>query len=121
MARLLNLLMGPAAGGMPPAVWAPAVDVYRVGEGWLLKFDLAGVRPEDIQLHASGRKLTVSGRRRDWIVEERIGCSAYSMEISYSRFERTIELPCDVDHFRILTEYRDGMLLLRLEGEECPQ
>jgi len=43
------------------------------------------------------------------------------MEISYSRFERTIELPCDVDHFRILTEYRDGMLLLRLDGEECPQ
>jgi len=65
MARLLNFLMGQTAGVGPPAVWAPAVDVYRVGEGWLLKFDLAGVRPEDIQLHAAGRKLTVSGRMRD--------------------------------------------------------
>jgi HSP20 family molecular chaperone IbpA len=36
------------------------------------------------------------------------------MEIAYNRFERTIELPCDLAHARIAVECRDGMLLLRV-------
>jgi len=36
------------------------------------------------------------------------------MEIAYNRFERTIELPCDLAHARITVECRDGMLLLRV-------
>jgi HSP20 family protein len=117
--RMLQFLLDPATSALQPASWRPAVDVYRLADGWLLKFDLAGVRPQDIELHAVGRKLTVRGRRRDWVVEERLGCSAYSMEIAYSHFERTIELPCEVDKVRIESEYRDGMLLLRLNTEGC--
>lgn len=94
--------------------WTPAVDIYQVAKGWLVKFDLAGVRPGDIQLKACGRRLTVSGRRGDWIVEESESCSTYSMEITYSQFERTIELPCEIENLETRTDYRDGMLLVRL-------
>ena len=44
--------------------WRPPVDIYRTGEGWLVKCDLAGVRREDIQVTAAGRRLTISGVRR---------------------------------------------------------
>lgn len=121
MARMLEFLLNPATKSLQRATWSPAVDIYRLKDGWLLKFDLAGVRPEDIELHASGRNLTVRGRRRDWVVEERIGCSLYSMEINYSHFERTLELPCDVENIGIQSEYRDGMLLLRLDTAGCHQ
>lgn len=96
------------------AFWTPPVDVYRTRDGWLLKFDLAGVRPGDIELAVHGSRLTVRGRRRDWVVEESGPCSAYSMEITYSQFERTIELPCELDPLQIATDYRDGMLLVHL-------
>jgi HSP20 family protein len=95
--------------------WTPAVDIYRVDNGWLLKFDLAGVRPNEIQLKVVGRSLTVSGRRGDWVVEESRPCNAYSMEITYSQFERTLELPNEIEHLQIHTEYRDGMLLVSLQ------
>ena len=52
-----------------------------------MKFDLAGVRPEDVMVTVRGRRVSVSGVRRDLMVEE--GCSYYSMEISYNRFERS--------------------------------
>jgi HSP20 family molecular chaperone IbpA len=39
------------------------------------------------------------------------------MEIAYSRFERVIDLPADLDQACIATEYRDGMLLIRIQPE----
>src|SRR5262245_59628016 len=95
--------------------WQPSVDVYRTPKGWLLKFDLAGVRPEDVSLEVHGRRLTLRGVRRDWAAEE--GCNCYRMEISYNDFERSLELPCDLDQARIGTDFRYGMLLVHLETE----
>jgi len=92
------------------ACWRPSVDVYRGDNGWLVKFDLAGVRPEDVQLTVEGRRLIARGRRRDWVIAE--GHRAYSMEISYNQFERSVELPCPLDQMEIRSEYRDGMFLV---------
>ena len=97
------------------AMWQPAVDVYRTQNGWLIKLDLAGVRPEDIRVSLQENRLSVSGSRRDWCLEK--GCRQIRMEISYSRFERSIELPATLREARIVTEHRHGLLLVRLETE----
>jgi HSP20 family protein len=94
-------------------VWQPAVDVYRTADGWILKFDLAGVKLEDVQVNVGSRTVTVSGVRRDWLLEE-AGCCHYSMEINYSRFERTIELPGYLDRAKFRLDYRDGILFVRI-------
>ncbi|MDX1656924.1 MAG: Hsp20/alpha crystallin family protein [Candidatus Competibacteraceae bacterium] len=98
------------------APWRPAVDIYRCTDGWLAKFDLAGVRPRDIEVSLRGRTLIIGGVRRDLLTES--GHRYYSMEISYSRFRRVVELPVDLQTARISTEYRDGMLLVRLQTGE---
>ena len=101
-----------------PALWEPCVDVYRTKDGWLLKFDLAGVQPEDVTVSVRGRRIAVSGLRRDSNLEE--GCSYYSMEISYNRFERAIEMPANLENARVTLEVRNGLLLVRVitEGKE---
>ena len=98
--------------------WQPLVDLYRTRDGWLVKYDLAGVGPDDVSLSINGRCLTVRGVRRDCCVEE--GCHQYRMEIAYSCFERTIELPDNLDRARLVTEFRRGMLLVRIEREAVP-
>jgi HSP20 family protein len=98
-----------------PAPWEPSADVYRTRDGWLLKFDLAGVHPEDVTVTVSGRRVTVSGVRRDSVVEE--GCSYYAMEISYNRFERSLEMPVDLANARVTIKARDGLLLVRMITE----
>ena len=92
--------------------WSPRADVYHSPGGWLVKFDLAGVRPEDIAVSFDGSRLSVSGIRRDLFVEE--GYNSYSMEISYSRFERTIKLSGNIKPAHVVTDYRDGMLLVKV-------
>ena len=115
--RFRNSFFAPAAD-VGQATWQPASDVYRTREGWLVKFDLAGVRPEDVRVSVSGRELTVQGTRRDWSLEE--GCCQYRMEIAYSRFERRLTLPDNLERARIALEHRHGMLLVRIQVESGP-
>jgi HSP20 family protein len=97
-------------------IWKPPVDVFKTRDGWLLRFDLAGVRLEDVLLTVEGRRIGVSGLRRDHFVEE--GWSYYSMEISWNRFERTVELPCSLDGARLGLELENGILLVRIVTAE---
>lgn len=98
--------------------WQPQADIYYTRDGWVVKLELAGVRPQDVSVTVRGSQLRIAGVRHDWIVED--GWRHHAMEIAYNRFERTIDLPRDLAHARITVEYRDGMLLLRVAVEENP-
>ncbi len=101
-----------------PAPWQPPADVYRTRDGWLVKFDLAGVETGDVAVTIRGRRLSISGFRRDSFVEE--GASHYSMEISYNRFERSLLMPANLENARVTIAAREGLLLVRMitEGKE---
>lgn len=96
--------------------FSPRADVYRTPSGWVVKFDLAGVRPQDVELEASGSVIRIAGVRRDRFIER--GYRHHSMEISYSRFERTLRLPCVCEGASITTEYVDGLLIVTIEAGE---
>jgi len=98
-------------------VWVPHVDVYRRSSNWLVKCDLAGVKPDDVSISARGSRLMISGVRRDPLAEH--GWEHYSMEIRYSRFACSVVLPRYLEQAHLESEYRDGMLLIRVRfGEE---
>lgn len=94
------------------AGWRPRADLYRYAEGLLVKLELAGVVERDLRVILHEDMLIVEGRRGDWCapeVEELL-----SMEITYDRFRRTVNLPAIVDPDPLRIEYRDGMLLIHL-------
>jgi HSP20 family protein len=97
--------------------WEPATDIYRTAEGWVVKFDLAGVDPDDVTVRIVDHTLFVAGTRRDRTLKE--GVWHYQMEITYSRFERSIQLPCDLAHARVETEYTNGLLTLTFFTERA--
>jgi HSP20 family protein len=101
-----------------PMPWEPSADVYRTKDGWLVKFDLAGVQISDVTVTIRGRRLEISGVRRDAFLEE--GSSYYSMEISYNHFERSLEMPANLENARVSIVAREGLLLVRMitEGNE---
>jgi HSP20 family protein len=124
--------MSPYSSGDSPARWfyanvpnqflapkfRPAADVYRTRQGWLIKLELAGVRRDDIEITRQGSRLIVRGCRRDALLTE--GSEYVSLEISYSKFERTLELPCDLEHCRVAADTREGMLLIEVLPEASP-
>jgi HSP20 family protein len=111
-----SCLFLPAAAAFHDLVWKPAVDIYRTSDGWLAKFELAGVRPSDVQIEVRDRRLVVHGVRRDWILDQ--GCCYHTLEIAYSEFERCLEFPADLDAAHITTEYQEGMFLVRVSMKE---
>ena len=111
--RIMHALFLPAAESCRESPWRPAADVYRSQNGWIVKFELAGVRSDDIELTVQGNRLTLRGVRRDDCTALE-GCHYYQMEIAYSFFERSLALPCDLERANVTSEYRDGMLLVRI-------
>jgi HSP20 family protein len=98
--------------------WRPRVDVHRVPGGWLVKIELAGVRPEDVRVTVRDGSLLLQGARRD---ESRCdGLDCYRMEITYSRFERILELPGITEAAEISATYLGGILVVRIVKEGLP-
>ena len=97
-------------------LWCPAADVYRTKDGWIVKVDLAGIKPADIEVTIDGPVLRISGSRRDGTCGE--GVSHYQLEITYSRFEKMIQFPRSIEHASVDRDYRDGLLILRLREEQ---
>jgi HSP20 family protein len=110
--KFIDAFSGPTHGRVASPCWCPAADVYQTPRGWLVKLDLAGVNPSEVRLERRGSALLITGTRRDALVQQDF--SSYSLEISYNRFERHVELPADIESAEIQVEYRDGMLLVWL-------
>ena len=92
--------------------WQPAADIYRTADGWLVKVELAGIRPDEFEVRVAGQYVILRGRRRDWQFREVGQCQ--SLEIAYDEFERRFEFPIDLSAARIDTEYANGILVLRI-------
>ena len=79
-----------------------------------VKFELAGVRLEDVKLSARVRADRARSRR-DVYLHECLDC--HSLEIAYSRFERTLELPGMSEDAEITASFQDGMLIVKVVTE----
>lgn len=113
--RFIDIFLESAGEELGCDAWRPRADVYRDDAGWVVKLEAAGVDLGEVRVRGAGRRLVVTGRRRDFAGRE--VREAYSMEIAYCRFQRDVELPCEVGTARFTTEYRDGMLLIRVQTE----
>ena len=116
--RYFRMIRDDCDGRRPSGrLWCPAADVYQTNDGWIVKLDLAGIRPADIEITIDGPILHISGLRRDATCGE--GVSHYQLEITYSRFEKQIQFPRSIEHASIDRDYHDGLLILRLHHEQA--
>ena len=93
-------------------LWNPDADVYRSVDSWMVKVDLAGVCADELEIEIDQSNLRIRGCRRDTFFKE--GYSYQQMEITYSRFEKTIQFPCPIEETSIAHDYNDGFLIVTL-------
>ena len=77
-----------------------------------MKVELAGVSVEDIEIDIQGNVLYIAGARKDRSCA--VGFSYHQMEITYSRFEKTLQFPAAIEGAKIEHNFEDGLLLIRL-------
>jgi HSP20 family protein len=97
-------------------LWNPAADVYRVAEGWVVKVDLAGICSDELEIELRDSLLSIRGCRRDTHYTE--GCVYQQMEITYSRFEKSIQFPAPIEGATIKQDYSDGFLIINVRREQ---
>ncbi len=94
--------------------WIPNADIFARGDDLVIRFELAGVSEEDIDISLTGGVLTVSGERRSELDEDEV--HFYTRERSYGNFRRSMNLPEGVDRGKISASFQDGMLELTVTG-----
>jgi HSP20 family protein len=96
--------------------WYPAADIYQTREGWIVKIELAGVSTEDIEIEIQGDTLYIAGTRRDTTCSHEF--ALHQMEITYSRFEKTLRFPASIQGASIEHNFDNGLLIIRLRKAE---
>lgn len=96
--------------------FAPALDISESEDELVVKAELPGVDPKEVDVNLTGNLLTIKGEKRD--EREEKGSSFHRVERSFGSFSRSFQLPCDVEEEKIAATYKDGVLELRLPKTE---
>jgi HSP20 family protein len=101
-------LTTPGQGFAALGAWTPQIEVERRKDAMVIRADLAGVNPDDVDVTVEDGVLTISGERRQERREEREG--VVHTELSYGSFMRSIPLPDGADENRLSATMRNGSL-----------
>lgn len=94
----------------PVASIAPALDMYETENEYVIKLDVAGVDPEEIEIKLIGDSLTIKGE-----IESGPEDKAYIWrERRSGQFVRMLELPQGADAANVVAEFANGVLMLIL-------
>ncbi len=122
-AATLSLPSGRAAGSaLAPAgsftgrTWFPAVDSFEREGNYVVRMELPGVAPGDVNVSVTGDHLQISGEKKSSReVDER---NVHFSESRYGRFERSFRLPEGVKGDDIRARYENGVLELTIPVPE---
>jgi HSP20 family protein len=98
-----------------PAGWSgefPKIEVSEDEKTVFVKAETPGMDAKDFEVNVAGEFLTVSGEKKE--EKEEKGKNLRYTERKYGRFERTVQLPCEVDSGRVEAHYRNGVLEVKL-------
>lgn len=99
--------------------WSPALDVLHEDGDVLVRAELPGVRPGDVDITLSRGVLTISGQRK--AEAEQQGQGYYVRERRYGSFRRSLVLPEGIDESKIDARYDNGVLEVRISGAAAVQ
>jgi HSP20 family protein len=92
--------------------FAPAFDVKETKEGFLIKADVPGVKEPDLEVRASGNRLTVSGKREEEKSDK--SDTHYAYERTFGSFTRTFTMPEGANLDGVMAELREGVLTIQV-------
>ncbi len=94
--------------------WAPVVDIFEHEGNIVLKAELPGIDPKDVDIRVENNVLTLRGERKFESESEVKREDYHRVERAYGSFSRSFTLPNVVDTGKIKAESKDGVLKVTL-------
>ena len=82
--------------------WEPTMDITETKSDLIVKAELPGIDPKEIDISLTGDTLTIKGEKQQEKEEKEE--NYYRIERSYGIFSRTIKLPVSVQNDKIKVE-----------------
>jgi HSP20 family protein len=100
-----------ASGG-----WIPEIELIEGEKDFVVRAEVPGLDPKDIEVSVTGNHLTLSGEKKEDADERKEGY--YHSERRFGSFYRSLELPAGTTPESITAEYDKGVLTLRIAKAE---
>ena len=96
--------------------WLPSLDVSETKSDLVVKAELPGIDPKDIDISLNEGVLTIKGEKKQEREEKEEGY--HLVERSYGSFTRSIRLPREIQNEKINASYKNGVLKITLPKSE---
>jgi len=116
--RLFNETFARAFGNdeLTSRSWAPPVDIYETDNNIVLKAEMPGVDPKDVEVRVEDNTLYLKGERK--FEKETKEDNYHRIERSYGSFAGSFALPGSIDSDKVEANFKDGLLTLTMPKRE---
>jgi HSP20 family protein len=96
--------------------YLPPVNVREEDNQMVVSAELPGMKEDDIEVTVRRDTVRIAGEKKE--EAETKEEDFYSMESSYGRFDRLVDLPTEVDEDKAEAELKNGVLTIRMPKTE---
>jgi HSP20 family protein len=96
--------------GEPP--WSPAIELQETETELLLKVQLPGINPEELDVQVSENAVFLAGEHKEQKKTDEQG--VFRSEFHYGQFKRVIPLPVTIQREQVKAEMTAGLLTLTM-------
>ncbi len=106
--RFFGFFPNTSVEGTSPVSWLPAVEAFRKDGGYVVRMDMPGVDPKDVEVSVVEDSLIVKGERKK--AKEITEKDYHYQETSYGKFERRLALPKGINRDQVEAHFDNGVL-----------
>jgi HSP20 family protein len=92
--------------------WSPTLDVLETKDALVIKAEIPGIEPKDIQVVLQDQVLTIKGEKKAEREEKEE--HHYRKERACGAFARSVRLPVPVDSGKVEATFKNGLLTITL-------
>ena len=114
--RLFGRTYAGGESGTQTGTWMPALDVFETEDKFVVKVELPGLNPDEVDVSVEDSTLTIRGERKFY--ENVPDDSFHRVERRYGAFQRSLSLPPTADAERIEASFDRGVLSVEVPKAE---
>jgi HSP20 family protein len=116
MDRMLDEAFARGTETRGTGAWLLPMDAYITDDAIVIRADVPGLKPDEIEITLEGDTLTIRGEIRR---EEADNRKYVLLERPTGRFERTLNVNTPIDHDKVEASFKEGVLTLTLPKAEA--